>query len=234
MTGDAVCQFDDGSAYVGATIAGTNMDMRDMEMSTAHGTCVIRVHDDLYAMPVDEAAEGADTATTPDATGVNQLRNALRALLGAAAEKMTVTDAGLSLHITKYEVPFRLSFAVGLFDGYVLTEGEERARWPERLAAPTMLHGTRAGRAARRTDDGGFTLPLGYGLYIDHMDLTIPMENEAMGGATLEIALCGKSAEGDALVTILNADCRFSHRNTTVPATVDTTGVAFRPLVLNE
>lgn len=230
MRGDINCQAGKESEYVRMLITGADMSARDVEMSTGDGTRMIRVGDDFFSMPVNEGEPAANDLAALAILNVDQLRGALKELFGSVAEKMTVSDAGLCFHITENEVPSFLNFMVGFADGYVLEEGEEGDRWPASLAASIISHGTRKASAEKEVSDCRFFLPLGYGLNIDHMDLEIPMAHGAVDSLTLEIALEGKSADGDALHTALVLSCRFSDVNMTVPATVDATGVAFAPL----
>lgn len=201
LSGDVICQVDKEREYLHATLADEHGKTRDAEIASSDGRQIIRDGDDYYAMPEDWE-KGAESFAIPEPMTVDQLRADLKGLIGAASDKLTVTDTGLSLHLTKEELPFFLGLAIGFADGYVI-QGD---------------------------DAEGFSLPLGYGLYIDHIDLDIPVKDGDIGDVRMEIALGGRSKEGTDLLTNLSVDCSFSDINSTTPAIIDTTGVELKTL----
>ena len=202
LSGDVICQVDKEKEYLHATLTDDAGRSRDVEIASMDGERILRDGDDYYTMPEDWEQRTENSFIIPETISVDQLRKNLKKLIGSAIDKLAITDAGLSLHLTKNDIPFSLGLAVGFADGYeVKGDGSDE-----------------------------FQLSLGYGLYIDHIDLDIPLVNGDVGEIQMEIALGGRSRDGESLDTSITMDCSFSDIGSTTPATIDTTGIELKPL----
>lgn len=202
LRADVIFQVDQERAYFHASLVDDTGKTRNVEIASSEGMRIIRDGDAFYSMQNDLEDGTLRSLINPETLTVDQLRKSLKALIGSAIDKLTITNDGLSLHLTKGEIPFFLGLAVGFADGYEIKEEEA----------------------------GGFVLPLGYGLYIDHIDLNIPVEDGSIGDIQAEAALGGRSRDGASLITSIVVDCSFSDIDSTTPETVDTTGIELRPL----
>lgn len=218
ITGEALCQTGADGQYASATITRVGGETKDMEMSVAGGTRVVRMGDDFYSMPMeveaeDEVSGEADAFALSERT-MGYASTVMTQLFGTVTEKMTVTTDGISLHLAGEEVPAILNLAVSLTDS-LPTQTES-----------SILYGTR-GEAAQ--SDAPEALSLGSSLRIDRIDMDVAMEGELISGIQFTIVLAGEDAEGEAMETELAAVIRIYDVDATQPATVDMTGVDMKP-----
>lgn len=224
ITGDVLFQSAGESQYASAVVTHADGETRDMEMSQADETRVIRMGDEFYSVPVTEIEKDSDTAAEvePDETAEFSniyLETVVDQLFGTVTENMTVTEEGISLHLAGDEVPAILNLGLSMMDGFtdVSTATPERA----------ILHGTR-GAAAEAEPDAPMTL--GGKVRIDRIDVDISTDGEMINGIQCSIVLTGEDAEGAALETEFAAVIRIYDVNATEPAAVDITGVEMTPV----
>lgn len=222
ITGDVLCQLAEDSQYTSATITRVGGETADMEQSISGGTRTVRMGDDFYSMPDDgedmlddaEDMTESERGMMPEDTSA-YLNTVIEQLFGSMTQKMTVTDDGISLHVSGDEVPAILNLAMSMMDGYQVTDD-----------AQTLLYGTR-GEAAEATPEH---LSLGTNLRIASIDLDVAMADDFLSGIQFSIVISGVDADGAAIETELAAVVRVTDVNATTPAAVDVTGVDMQPV----
>lgn len=245
VTGDILFQSGQESMYTSTSVTHMDGQTRDMEMSLADGMQTIRVGDDFYTMPVDEKDDTVTEDVVADATAddvvketnaagktsADYMQTVMDQLFGTVSDNMTISDTGLSLHLSGDDVPAILNLAVSMMSNPITLDIPVEAIVPEAEeteAISAILHGTR--KEAATEDAAKHQASLGHNLYIDRVDLDVAIENNTISGIQCSIIIVGKDADGAVLETEFAAVVRIIDVNETNPATVDLTGVELKPL----
>lgn len=241
VTGDMLCQSAGDTLYANANIAHSESEARDMELSIADDTYVLRVGDEFYSMPLAEkdAADIEETVTetaeapdnNPPAANTTQayLQTVMDQLFGSVSDHLTLSDAGLGLHLAGDEVPAILNLGVSMAGN--MMSMQYHADDDTDATPSALLHGTRGGSANANPIEVTKEKPsLGSNLHIDRIDLDVAIEGQVVSGVQFSIVLSGTDADGAVIETELAAVVRILDVNATVPAAVDLTGVDMQPV----